>query len=429
MKSAEEQLFIIQDGVEELIPVEEFKQKLGRAIATDTPLKVKYGVDPTAPDLHLGHAVPLRKLRQLQDLGHVVQLLIGDYTARVGDPTERSTTRPQLPAETIEANAKTYTQQAFKILDPDRTVIDYNGRWFSTMPFERVLKITAQFTVARMLERDDFAKRFAAQVPISLHEFLYPVMQGYDSVELGCDVEIGGTDQKFNMLAGRDLQRWVDQEPQVVITMPILEGTDGYVRMSKSKGNYIGLTEPAEEQFGKIMSIPDFIMIRYFRLCTNEPHEEIDRIEKGLEDGTLHPNDVKRRLAKDIISIYHSPEAAQEAEHVFDAKFKKVEGATAAERLAAIGAEIPEVEITPDMLTEDERMWIIKLITTAEFAKSNGEARRLIEGGGVKYLEHVDGEYKEVAIKNPGIEIVPRTGDIIQVGKRRIARIKVYSPG
>ncbi|HZD59867.1 MAG TPA: tyrosine--tRNA ligase, partial [Anaerolineae bacterium] len=281
MKPVEEQLFIIQDGTEEIIPVDELKHKLERSVTANSAIKIKYGVDPTAPDLHLGHAVPLRKLRQLQDLGHIVQLLIGDYTARVGDPTERSTTRPQLPTEVIKANAKTYTEQAFKILDPSKAVIEYNGRWFSTLSFESVLKITAQFTVARMLERDDFAKRFAAQIPIGLHEFLYPVMQGYDSVELVCDVEMGGTDQKFNMLAGRDLQRWAGQEPQVVITMPILEGTDGVVRMSKSKGNYIGLTEPPEEQFGKIMSIPDFVMVRYFRLCTNEPHEEIDRIEKG----------------------------------------------------------------------------------------------------------------------------------------------------
>ncbi|MBE0448160.1 MAG: tyrosine--tRNA ligase [Actinobacteria bacterium] len=418
MKSAEEQLFIIQDGTEEIIPVDELKHKLERSVSTNTPLKVKYGVDPTAPDLHLGHAVPLRKLRQLQDLGHIAQLLIGDYTARIGDPTERSTTRPQLPAEVIEINAKTYTDQAFKILDPAKTIIDYNGRWFSKMSFEEVLKITAQFTVARMLERDDFAKRFAAQVPIGLHEFLYPIMQGYDSVELKCDIEMGGTDQKFNMLAGRDLQRWAGQEPQVVITTPILEGTDGIVRMSKSKGNYIGLTEPPEEQFGKVMSIPDHIMVRYFRLCTNVPREEIDRIEKGLEDGTLHPGKVKRRLAKEIISIYHSREAAEEAERVFDAKFKKVEGITVAERLAAIGAKIPEVEITPDMLSDGERIWIVKLMTEAEFAKTNGEARRLIEGGGVRY----NGE----PITDSGIEIVPKTGDILQVGKRRFAQLKVY---
>lgn len=427
MESAEEQLFIIQDGTEEIIPIEELKEKLERSVKTGTPLKIKYGVDPTAPDLHLGHAVPLRKLRQFQDLGHMVQLLIGDYTARVGDPTERSTTRPQLPAKVIAENAHTYTEQAFKILDPEMTIIDYNGRWFSELPFEKVLKITAQFTVARMLERDDFAKRFAAQVPISLHEFLYPVMQGYDSVELGCDVEIGGTDQKFNMLAGRDLQRWAGQEPQVVITMPILEGTDGVVRMSKSKGNYIGLTEPPEEQFGKIMSIPDSVMVRYYRLCTNVPHEEIDRIEAGLEDGTLHPNEVKRRLAKEIISIYYSPQAAEEAERIFDAKFKKAVGVTAAERLEAVGAEIPEVEITPEMLTDTERIWIVKLIVAADFAKTNGEARRLIEGGGVRYLEHVDGEYRERVVSNAGEEVIPRTGDILQVGKRRFARIKVYS--
>lgn len=427
MKSAEEQLFIIQDGTEEIIPVEELKKKLERSVKTGAPLKIKYGVDPTAPDLHLGHAVPLRKLRQFQDLGHMVQLLIGDYTARVGDPTERSTTRPQLPAKAIAENAHTYTEQAFKILDPEMTIIDYNGRWFSELPFEKVLKITAQFTVARMLERDDFAKRFAAQVPIGLHEFLYPVMQGYDSVELACDIEMGGTDQKFNMLAGRDLQRWADQEPQVVITMPILEGTDGVVRMSKSKGNYIGLTEPPEEQFGKIMSIPDFIMVRYFRLCTDESPEEVNRIEAGLEDGTLHAGEAKRRLAKDIISIYYSPAAAEEAERIFDAKFKKAEGVTAAERLEAIGAEIPEVEVTPDMFTDTERIWIVKLIVAADFAKTNGEARRLIEGGGVRYLEHVDGEYRERVVSNAGEEVIPRTGDILQVGKRRFARLKVYA--
>lgn len=426
MRPAEEQLFLIQDGVEEIIPVEEVKEKLDRSARTGMPLKVKYGVDPTAPDLHLGHAVTLRKLRQLQDLGHVVQLLIGDYTARVGDPTERSTTRPQLPPEAIEANAKTYTDQAFKILDSEKTIIFYNGQWFSKMPFEKVLKITAQFTVARMLERDDFAKRFAAQVPISLHEFLYPVMQGYDSIELECDIEIGGTDQKFNMLAGRDLQRWANQEPQVVITMPILEGTDGVVRMSKSKGNYIGLTEAPEEQFGKIMSIPDQVMVRYFRLCTNVSRVEIDLIEQGLEEGVLHPGEVKRRLAKEIISLYHTRGDAEEAERLFDAKFKKVEGVTAAERLALIGAEIPEIEITPEMLSNGERIWVVKLMTTADFAKTNGEARRLVEGGGVKYLEHVDGEYKERAVTDSGEELVPRTGDILQVGKRRFARIKVY---
>jgi tyrosyl-tRNA synthetase len=425
MKSVEEQLLIIKDGSEEIIPEEEFKKKLERSASGGKPLLIKYGVDPTAPDLHLGHAVPLRKLRQFQDLGHTVQLLIGDYTARVGDPTERSTTRPQLAGEVIEANAKTYTDQAFKILDRDRTVLDRNGRWFSEMPFEKVLKITAQFTVARMLERDDFAKRFASQVPISLHEFLYPVMQGYDSVELRCDVEMGGTDQKFNMLAGRDLQRWADQEPQVVVTMPILEGTDGVVRMSKSKGNYIGLTESPEQQFGKIMSIPDNIMIRYYRLCTNLAKEEIDAIEAGLQNGSLHPNRVKRQLAKNIISIYHNREAADEAEKLFDAKFKKVEGATAAERLTAIGAEIPEVHIMSGMLTDNNRIWIIKLITAAGFAKTNGEARRLIQGGGVKYLEQIDGEFKDKTVKDPGIEVVPKTGDVIQVGKRRIARIKI----
>ena len=416
MKSVEEQLYIIEDGAEEIVPLDEFKAKLARAIETNTPLKIKYGVDPTAPDLHLGHAVTLRKLRQFQELGHTVQLLIGDYTARVGDPTERSSTRPQLALETIDENAKTYTEQAFRILDRDKTILDYNGRWFRAMPFERVLKVCAQFTVARMLERDDFTKRFTAQVPISLHEFLYPVMQGYDSVELESDVEIGGTDQKFNMLAGRDLQRWAEQEPQAVITMPILEGTDGVVRMSKSKGNYIGLTEAPDEQFGKLMSIPDNVMVRYYRLCTDLSRDEVDALEQGLADGSLHPNLIKRRLAKEIIALYHSPDAAEEAEGVFDAKFKKVEGATAAERLAAIGAGIPEIEVTPDMLA-DGGVWIVKLLTKADFAKSNGEARRLIEGGAVKYNDE--------QITDANLEVSPKTGDILQAGKRRIAQIRV----
>ena len=417
MKSVEEQLYIIEDGAEEIVPLDEFKAKLARAIKTNTPLKIKYGVDPTAPDLHLGHAVTLRKLRQFQELGHTVQLLIGDYTARVGDPTERSSTRPQLSPEVIDENAKTYTEQAFRILDRDKTILDYNGRWFATMPFDRVLKVCAQFTVARMLERDDFTKRFTAQVPISLHEFLYPVMQGYDSVELESDVEIGGTDQKFNMLAGRDLQRWAEQEPQAVITMPILEGTDGVVRMSKSKGNYIGLTEAPDEQFGKLMSIPDNVMVRYYRLCTDLSRDEVDALEIGLADGSLHPNVIKRRLAKEIIALYHSPDAAEEAEGIFDAKFKKVEGATAAERLAAIGADIPEIEVTADMLADGGGVWIVKLLTTAGFAKSNGEARRLIEGGAVKYNDE--------QITDANLEVSPKSGDILQAGKRRIAKVSV----
>ncbi|MBS3908472.1 MAG: tyrosine--tRNA ligase [Actinobacteria bacterium] len=417
MKSVEEQLYIIEDGAEEIVPLDEFKAKLARAIETNIPLKIKYGVDPTAPDLHLGHAVTLRKLRQFQELGHTVQLLIGDYTARVGDPTERSSTRPQLSPEVIDENAKTYTSQAFRILDRDKTILDYNGRWFATMPFDRVLKVCAQFTVARMLERDDFSKRFSTQAPISLHELLYPVMQGYDSVELESDVEIGGTDQKFNMLAGRDLQRWAEQEPQAVITMPILEGTDGVVRMSKSKGNYIGLTEAPDEQFGKLMSIPDNVMVRYYRLCTDLSRDEVDALENALADGSLHPNAIKRRLAKEIIALYHSPDAAEEAEGIFDAKFKKVEGATAAERLAAIGADIPELLVTSDMLADGGGVWIVKLLTTAGFAKSNGEARRLIEGGAVKYNDE--------QITDPNLEVSPKSGDILQAGKRRIAKVSV----
>lgn len=416
MLSPEQQLEEILDGTEEVLPVEELKAKLERAVSKNEPLKIKYGVDPTAPDLHLGHAVPLRKLRQFQDLGHSVVLLIGDFTARVGDPSERSATRPQLSPELIKQNAKTYTEQAFKILDRAKTVIDWNGRWFGKMTFEEVLRLAAQFTVARLLERDDFANRFAEEVPIGLHEFLYPVMQGYDSVVLEDDVEMGGTDQKFNMLAGRDLQRAYGQEPQVVVTMPILEGTDGVKRMSKSTGNYIGLTELPEEMFGKVMSIPDFAMVKYFRLATNVPKAEVDTIEKGLAADTLHPGETKRRLAREIVSIYHGAQEAEQAERIFDAKFKKAAG-TSAERLAAVGeAAIPEVDLSGEP-RKDGKIWVVTLIRVSGSASTNSEARRLILQGAVKLNDR--------SVESAEAELPVQDGDILQVGKRRVVRLRL----
>jgi tyrosyl-tRNA synthetase len=405
-KEAEKQYNIIISGTEEVIPKEELLSKLRASLRKNKPLKIKFGVDPTCPDLHLGHAVILRKLKQFQDLEHTVILLIGDYTARVGDPSGRSSTRPMLSSQEIEDNAKTYTDQAFKILDPQKTVIDYNSRWFSKMGFDDILKLAAKFTVARLLERDDFEARYKKGIPIFLHEFLYPVMQGYDSVALECDIEIGGTDQKFNMLAGRELQGDFGQEPQVVITMPILEGIDGVRRMSKSLGNYIGLTEPSAEMFGKIMSIPDELMVRYFKLATDLSLEEIASIEEGLKKGTLHPAETKRRLAWEIVCLYHGEREADRARAEFDRVFKEKE----------LPSEIPDYDVPKKIIKEGGRVWIVKLLTSLGLAKTSSEARRLIEQNGVK----VGGE----VVEDVDFEFVPQEGQIIQVGKRKFARIK-----
>ncbi len=405
-KLVDEQVKIISRGMEEILPLEDFEKKIKKSIEQNKPLKIKFGVDPTSPDLHLGHAVILHKLKQFQDFGHIVILLIGDYTARVGDPSGRSVTRPQLSPKKIEKNAKTYTDQAFKILDPKKTRIDYNSRWFSKMNFNDLLKLTSKFTIARLLERDDFSIRYQKGTPIFLHEFLYPVMQGYDSVALKSDVEIGGTDQKFNMLAGRSLQIDFGQDPQVVITMPILEGIDGVQRMSKSLGNYIGLTEPAKEMFGKVMSIPDELMIRYFNLATNLEEDEVKKIEKGLNDGTLHPAEVKRRLGREIVTLYYDRKTALEAQAEFDRVFKEKK----------LPSEIPEFKV-PREIFKNSKVWVVRLLVTIGFAKSNSNARRLIEQGGVKINNKI--------IKSPELELKIKENDIIQVGKRKFARLVI----
>jgi len=308
--SVEEQLEVIRRGTVEIIPEEELIKKLERSIRENRPLRIKEGFDPTAPDIHLGHVVTIRKLKQFQDLGHQVIFLIGDFTGMIGDPSGRNEMRKPLTKEEVLKNAETYKAQIFKILDPEKTIIEFNSRWCTPMKFEDVLVLASKYTVARILERDDFYKRYKEGKPISVLEFLYPLIQGYDSVALRADVEVGGTDQKFNLLVGREIQREYGQEPQVILTMPLLVGTDGVEKMSKSLGNYIGITEPPEEMYGKVMSIPDDLIYPYFELATDVPNEELARIKRDLEDPEVNPRDLKRRLAREIVTLYHGREMA-----------------------------------------------------------------------------------------------------------------------
>jgi len=395
--SAEEQLHIIESGVAELVPAADLRKKLDR----NRPLRVKLGVDPTAPDLHLGHAVPLRKLRQFQDLGHTVVLIIGDFTALIGDPSGRNTTRPPLSREQIDANAQTYVDQAFKILDPDKTELRRNSEWLEPLGFADLLRLTSLFTVARIMERDDFAKRYREQKSISLHEFLYPMAQAYDSVAIEADVELGGTDQLFNLLAGRELMEKSAMEPQVALTMPLLEGTDGVQKMSKSYGNYIGLTDEPADMFGKVMSIPDPLMIKYFRLCTPVSVDDVDALEAEYAAGAVHPNALKRRLAREIVALYHGDDAATRAEESFDHVFKA--------RLTPEDVADVEVDLT-------DEVYVPGLLVDLGLAPSAGEGRRLIDGGGVK----VDGVTLEPRLYNYARARLE--GLVVQVGKRRFAR-------
>jgi tyrosyl-tRNA synthetase len=391
----------IASGAADIVPA----QALATKLESGRQLVVKLGVDPTAPDLHLGHAVPLRKLRQFQDLGHTVVLIIGDFTALIGDPSGRSTTRPALTPEQIEENAATYIEQAFKVLDPDKTTMRRNSEWLAPLGFADVLRLTSQFTVARIMERDDFQKRYREGVGISLHELLYPMAQAYDSVAIRADVELGGTDQLFNLLAGRELMEKMGLEPQVCLTLPLLEGTDGVQKMSKSYGNYIGLTDAADEMFGKVMSIPDELMVKYYRLCTGLPVDEIDSLEAGLAAGDVHPNEMKRRLAREIVALYHDEGAARGAEAAFDAIFKRHE----------IPEDAPVVHVE-----HGETAHLPAVLKQAALAPTTSEARRLIIAGAVR----IDG----VAVDLPdGVFDVPWSsleGRVLQVGKRRFARIQ-----
>lgn len=400
----EQQMEIIRRGTIEIIPENELADKLRSSIKNGRPLTVKLGLDPTAPDIHLGHTVVLQKLRQFQDLGHKVVLILGDFTARIGDPTGKSETRKQLTAEQVLENARTYERQIFKILDPEKTSVMFNSRWLSALSFTQVIELAAKYTLARMMERDDFARRYKEGLPISIHELFYPLMQGYDSVELESDIEIGGTDQKFNLLMGRTLQKEYGQAPQIAITMPILEGLDGVNKMSKSLGNYIGIDEPPREMYGKTMSLPDDMMLRYFELVTAVPLADLRAIETGLNNGDLHPRDVKMRLAREIVTQYYGSEQARAAEEEFVRMFRRKD----------LPDEIPAFKPAADM---GDNVWLPKLLTAAGSAGSTSEARRLIQQGAVK----VDG----IKVDDPNINIKLSAGMIIQVGKRKFFQIAI----
>ena len=398
--SPEEQLKLIKKGVLEIISEEELLEKLKEG----RPLIVKAGFDPTAPDLHLGHTVLLQKLRTFQQLGHTVYFIIGDFTAMIGDPSGRDKTRPPLTKEEVLKNAETYKEQVFKILDLQKTIVVFNSEWLGSMSPEDLIRLTAKYTVARMLERDDFKKRFKENVPIYIHEFIYPLLQAYDSVAIKADVELGGSDQRFNLLIGRDIQKeYGIEKPQVAILLPLLVGTDGVKKMSKSYGNYIGITEPPEEMFGKVMSIPDEIMWDYWTLLTDLTEEEIEKMKKDVESGTVHPMEVKKELAMYIVSRFHGEEAAIKAKEHFERVFSKRE----------LPKEIPEPEIT---VASEGKIPLYELVYKIGYAPSKSEARRIIKGGGVK----IDGN----KITDPYTEIDLTKEFVLQVGKRKFARIK-----
>lgn len=400
MAEVERQLDILKRGVVEIIPEEDLRKKIEKSVVSGTPLKIKLGLDPTAPDIHIGHTVVINKLRQFQDLGHHVQLLLGDFTARVGDPTGKSETRKPLTEEQVKENAKTYVKQYGKILDMSKTELRYNSEWLSALDFAEVLHLAGTMTVARMLERDDFAKRYSSNQPISIHEFFYPLMQGYDSVALECDIELGGTDQKFNLLMGRQLQKEYGKELQVAMTTPLLEGLDGVQKMSKSLGNYIGIDEEPNQIYGKSMSIPDELMLKYFELATPVPLEEIKEMEEGLQNGTVHPRDVKMKLAKILVQLYHGEEAAEQAEEHFKTVFQQ----------RALPTEIPEKEWQGEGVVK-----IVDLIAGLDLVPSKGEGRRMVQQGAVKVNE------EKIDDLNHEIEVT--SGMIIQVGKRKFVKI------
>ena len=392
------QLEVIKSGVEELISEEELIKKLERCEKTGKPLRVKQGFDPTAPDIHLGHTVGLRKLKQFQDLGHTVVLIIGDYTGMVGDPSGKSETRPRLTYEQVMENAKTYEKQFFKILDRDRTEVRYNGEWFSKMSFSDVMDLAAKFTVARLLERDDFSNRYKEGKPISLHEFFYPLMQGFDSVAIQADVEIGATEQKFNLVAARQIQREYGQEPQVILTLPVLEGIDGTQRMSKTLGNYVGIDEPPDEMFGKVMSIPDELILKYFTLVTDYSVEQLKDVKKRLDDPAVNPMEVKKELARAIVSMYHSEGAALEAQKKFEKVFSE--------------REIPED--IPVVVLKDDSFELVKALADNGVVSSRSEARRLIIQGAVR----VDKQ----KVSDINYRFVKGKEYIVKVGKRRFVK-------
>ena len=394
MLSPEDALARLERGADTIIPHEELLEKLRKSAKSGEPLRIKLGLDPTAPDIHLGFAVVLRKLRQFQDLGHHAHLIIGDFTAQIGDPSGKSKTRPQLTREQVVENAKTYQTQLSEILDPDKTTIHFNGDWLGKMAFDDVIRLTAKYTVAQMLEREDFASRLAGNKPVGMHEILYPLCQGQDSVEIKADVELGGTDQRFNNLVGRDLQKASGQEAQVVLLMPILVGLDGVQKMSKSLGNYVGIHEAPAEMFGKLMSIPDDAMRQYYTLCTDVALDEVAQILAG------HPMDAKKRLGREIVAIYHGADAATAAQAAFEQQFSKNETPD----------DMPEIAV------DAGEIGVIDLLVKC-FGGSKSEARRMVEQGAVA----IDGDKIDDATAN----VEARDGITVKMGKRRWARVKV----
>ncbi len=399
-----QQLDVITARAVDLVSREELRRKLECAQAAHRPLRVKYGADPSAPDIHLGHVVGLNKLREFQDLGHTVVFIIGDFTGMIGDPSGRSDTRPPLSRAQVQANARSYQEQVFKILDPQRTEVRFNSEWCAPLKFEDILRLTAKITVAHMLAREDFQKRLQANFPVSLVELLYPLVQGYDSVMIDADIEIGGTDQLFNLLVGRDLQKAFGKEPQAVMTLPLLEGLDGTRKMSKSLGNYVGVTEPPGEMYGKLMSIPDQLMWRYFELVLCRPASEIAARRQSLEQGALHPRALKDELAQAVVSRFHGTAAAAAAAGEFKRIFTERQ----------LPNEIPEAVI-PAGQFKDNRIWIVALIVAAGLAESNGAARRLVQQGAVRLGDAKITDH-QAAVECPN-------GSVLQVGKRGFARI------
>ena len=395
---SDKQIKMIQQGVEEIIPIDELKQKLDNSRKENKPLVIKLGCDPSRPDLHIGHAVVLRKLRQFQDLGHQAVLVIGDFTAMIGDPSGRNKTRPQLTLEEAKKNAESYIEQAKIILDIKSLKICNNSDWLNSMNFSNVVELTSKYTVARMMERDDFEKRFKAEVSITIHEFLYPLAQAMDSVHLNADIELGGTDQKFNLLVGRDIQREYGQDPQVILTLPLMEGTDGKEKMSKSYDNHIGITDSPDEMYGKTLSIPDNMIEKYFLLAANYDKKKMGEIKKRLSDKKVNPRDVKRELARKIVEIYYSLDRAKRAEGNFDKIFIKKD----------IPEDIPKIKLDEDTL-------IVDILISNELVKSKSEARRLIDQGAVKINDEKCIDRDHIVRKDDSL--------IIKVGKRRFLKI------
>jgi tyrosyl-tRNA synthetase len=401
MEECERQLAAIQRGVVDLVPLEELVARLREG----RPLRVKFGADPSAPDLHLGHAVALSKLRQLQELGHTVVFLIGDFTGMIGDPTGKSETRKPLTREQVRANAETYRQQVFKVLDPARTEVRFNSEWMDQMSAADIVRLCAHYTVARMLERDDFSRRYDEQRPIGVHEFLYPLIQGYDSVVLHADVEVGGTDQRFNLMVGRELQKAYGQAPQVVLTLPLLEGTDGVAKMSKSLGNAIGITEPPAEIFGKVMSISDALMLRYYELLTGE---DVGGLREAMAAQRVHPMEVKKRLAHVLVARFHGEDAAVEAERGFTRRFQQ--------------RELPAEVSTVAFRTEAGAVGVVDVLASTGLVGSRSEARRMIAQGAVRIDgERVIGQDAQVATARRRI--------VVQVGPRRVRAVEFFFEG